>query len=157
AGGLGPRRGRAAVDARGEARGRRELRAGRHRLADAERAGPLAGAPRVRGRRRALLRRRAVRRLGRTHRPTARRPRDADGLDRDARRAVPGGDGGLPGPRAGDDDRRRARAQPVSRRAPRRTLVTPRYEAPRGTHDVLDADWPHWSRIVREAERLAAL
>lgn len=30
-------------------------------------------------------------------------------------------------------------------------------EAPRGTHDVLASDWPHWERIVREAERLCAL
>jgi histidyl-tRNA synthetase len=30
-------------------------------------------------------------------------------------------------------------------------------EAPRGTHDVLAGDWPHWHRIVREAERLCGL
>jgi histidyl-tRNA synthetase len=30
-------------------------------------------------------------------------------------------------------------------------------EAPRGTHDVLASDWPHWERIVGEAERLCAL
>jgi histidyl-tRNA synthetase len=30
-------------------------------------------------------------------------------------------------------------------------------EAPRGTHDVLARDWPHWERIVREAKRLCAL
>jgi histidyl-tRNA synthetase len=30
-------------------------------------------------------------------------------------------------------------------------------EAPRGTHDVLARDWPHWKRIVREAERLCTL
>jgi histidyl-tRNA synthetase len=30
-------------------------------------------------------------------------------------------------------------------------------EAPRGTHDVLAKDWPHWQRIVDEAERLCAL
>jgi histidyl-tRNA synthetase len=29
-----------------------------------------------------------------------------------------------------------------------------KFEAPPGTHDVLAKDWPHWSRIVREAERL---
>jgi histidyl-tRNA synthetase len=32
-----------------------------------------------------------------------------------------------------------------------------RIEAPRGTHDVLASDWPHWERIVREVERLCAL
>ena len=30
-------------------------------------------------------------------------------------------------------------------------------EAPRGTHDVLPDEWPHWQRIVREAERLCGL
>jgi histidyl-tRNA synthetase len=30
-------------------------------------------------------------------------------------------------------------------------------EAPRGTHDVLAKDWPHWERIVRQAKRLCAL
>jgi histidyl-tRNA synthetase len=29
-----------------------------------------------------------------------------------------------------------------------------KFEAPPGTHDVLANDWPHWRRIVREAERL---
>jgi histidyl-tRNA synthetase len=29
-----------------------------------------------------------------------------------------------------------------------------RFEAPPGTHDVLAKDWPHWQRIVRDAERL---
>ena len=32
-----------------------------------------------------------------------------------------------------------------------------KFEAPPGTHDVLEKDWPHWSRIVREVERLCAL
>jgi histidyl-tRNA synthetase len=32
-----------------------------------------------------------------------------------------------------------------------------RIEAPRGTHDVLARDWPHWERIVHEATRLCAL
>jgi histidyl-tRNA synthetase len=32
-----------------------------------------------------------------------------------------------------------------------------RIEAPRGTHDVLASEWPHWSRIVEEASRLASL
>jgi histidyl-tRNA synthetase len=30
-------------------------------------------------------------------------------------------------------------------------------EAPRGTHDVHEEDWPQWERIVRETERLCAL
>jgi histidyl-tRNA synthetase len=32
-----------------------------------------------------------------------------------------------------------------------------RLEAPRGTHDVLASDWPHWELIEREAKRLCAL
>jgi histidyl-tRNA synthetase len=32
-----------------------------------------------------------------------------------------------------------------------------KFEAPPGTHDVLDKDWPHWARIVREVERLCSL
>jgi histidyl-tRNA synthetase len=32
-----------------------------------------------------------------------------------------------------------------------------KFEAPPGTHDVLAKDWPHWDRIVREAERLCRL
>ena len=30
-------------------------------------------------------------------------------------------------------------------------------EAPRGTHDILDKDWPHWGRILGEAKRLCDL
>jgi histidyl-tRNA synthetase len=29
-----------------------------------------------------------------------------------------------------------------------------KFEAPPGTHDVLEKDWPHWDRIVRAVERL---
>jgi histidyl-tRNA synthetase len=32
-----------------------------------------------------------------------------------------------------------------------------KFEAPPGTHDVLDKDWPHWGRVVREVERLCSL
>ena len=32
-----------------------------------------------------------------------------------------------------------------------------KFEAPPGTHDVLEKDWPHWQRIVREAEDLCRL
>ena len=32
-----------------------------------------------------------------------------------------------------------------------------KFEAPPGTHDVLEKDWPHWQRIVGEAERLCRL
>jgi histidyl-tRNA synthetase len=32
-----------------------------------------------------------------------------------------------------------------------------KFEAPPGTHDVLEKDWPHWARILREIERLCSL
>jgi histidyl-tRNA synthetase len=32
-----------------------------------------------------------------------------------------------------------------------------KFEAPPGTHDVLEKDWPHWARIVGEVERLCSL
>ena len=32
-----------------------------------------------------------------------------------------------------------------------------KFEAPPGTHDVLEKDWPHWQRILGEAERLCRL
>ena len=32
-----------------------------------------------------------------------------------------------------------------------------KFEKPPGTHDVLEKDWPHWQRIVGEAERLCGL
>jgi histidyl-tRNA synthetase len=32
-----------------------------------------------------------------------------------------------------------------------------KFEAPPGTHDVLEKDWPHWARIVREVERICSL
>jgi histidyl-tRNA synthetase len=32
-----------------------------------------------------------------------------------------------------------------------------KFEAPPGTHDVLEKDWPHWARIVREVEGLCSL
>jgi histidyl-tRNA synthetase len=35
--------------------------------------------------------------------------------------------------------------------------VSPRFEAPRGTHDVLPAEQPLWRKVVTEAERLCAL
>ena len=32
-----------------------------------------------------------------------------------------------------------------------------KFEAPRGTHDILPSDQPLWQRVVGEAERLCAL
>ena len=29
-----------------------------------------------------------------------------------------------------------------------------RFEAPRGTHDILPAEWPWWSRVLRAAEEV---
>ena len=44
-------------------------------------------------------------------------------------------------------------AQPLPRGAPR--LL--KFEAPRGTHDILPSDQPLWQRVTGEAERLCAL
>ena len=57
-----------AVHAGGPSRGRRDARARRDHVRDGPRARPLAGAPRLRGGRSALLRRRSLRRLGRPRR-----------------------------------------------------------------------------------------
>jgi histidyl-tRNA synthetase len=35
--------------------------------------------------------------------------------------------------------------------------VSPKFEAPRGTHDILPAEQPLWQRVLGEAERLTAL
>jgi histidyl-tRNA synthetase len=35
--------------------------------------------------------------------------------------------------------------------------VSPKFEAPRGTHDVLPAEQPLWQRVTGEIERLCAL
>jgi histidyl-tRNA synthetase len=35
--------------------------------------------------------------------------------------------------------------------------VSPKFEAPRGTHDVLPAEQPLWQRVMGEIERLCAL
>ena len=35
--------------------------------------------------------------------------------------------------------------------------MSPRFEAPRGTHDILPADQPPWQRVTGEIERLCAL
>src|SRR4029077_6445872 len=59
----------------------------------------------------------------------------------------------LPGPRTGDDARRRARAQSVPRGAARVTRI----EAPRGTHDVLPSQQPLWQKVTGEMERLCDL
>ena len=55
-----------------------------------------------------------------------------------AARPVPAGDGRLSGPRPGDDARPGAADEPVPARAARRADdVSDRFQAPRGTHDVL--------------------
>ena len=59
--------------------------------------------------------------------------------------ALPARDRRLPGTRAADDARRRARAQPVPRRAAR---VVTRFEAPRGTHDILPSERPAWRHVL---------
>src|SRR5581483_2799244 len=73
-------------------------------------------------------------------------------------RPLPAGDGRPPRARAGDDARPRARDEPVPARAPRRAAgVTERFQAPRGTHDVLPAEQPAWQRVVGTLAEVAEL
>ena len=67
-------------------------------------------------------------------------PRCARSLDRFPAETVV-----YPGPRPGDDARPGAADEPVPARAPRRAALSAKFQAPRGTHDVLpsDASWWH--------------
>ena len=67
--------------------------------------------------------------------------------------ALPARDGRLLRAWARDDARRRARAQPV----PRRAADVVKIERPRGTHDILPSEQPLWRRVTGEMERLTAL
>src|SRR5262249_5628947 len=80
----------------------------------------------------------AGRRLGHTAR-----------LGAHARRAASARDCRPPGPRPRDDARRRARAQPVPGRAARAGMT--KFQAPRGTHDVLPRDFLWW-RVIHTIE-----
>ncbi len=102
---------------------------------------------------RALLGRRPLRGVGRQNRPSVQRLGHALRVDPRADGALSAGDGRLSRPRPRDDARRRARPQPVPRRAAR--LV--KFESPRGTHDVLPAEQPLWERVIREAEAVCTL
>src|SRR6185436_7254046 len=144
-----------ALHSRRPSRGQRDARSGRDQLPDLAGAGPLAGASRLLRRGMSLLGRRPLRRLRRSHRPAVRRLGHAGRLDSPAGGSLPTGDRRLFRPRSGDDTRRRARPQSVPRRAAR--LVSPKFEAPRGTHDVLPAEQPLWQRVTGEIERLCAL
>ena len=100
-------------------------------------------------------RRRAVRRRRRPRRPPRRRLGHAARLDPPARRAVSAGDSRLLGPRAADDARHRARdATPSSRSSAR--SATMKFQAPRGTHDVLPSEQPLWQKVTRHARRASA-
>ena len=91
--------------------------------------------------------------VGRTDLPV-RRLGHAGRIDPPPRRPVSAGDRHLPGTRTADHARRRARRQPLSRGAPRGHV---KFEAPRGTHDILPPEQPVWRWVIGEAERLCAL
>ena len=97
-------------------------------------------------------RRRSLRGLGRAHRPAGVRLGDAARVDPRAGRPLPGRDRRLSRARPRDDPRRRARAQPVPRRAAR----VVKFQAPRGTQDILPAD-ALWWRSSRDRAAAAAL
>ncbi len=79
-------------------------------------------------------------------------------LDRSAARAVRTRTRRLSGARRADDARPGARHQPVPGRAPDGALMAERFQAPRGTHDILPSDQPVWfDTLVATIERLARL
>src|SRR5439155_10687051 len=115
--------------------------------------GPLTVASPLLRRPSRLLRRCPPRRLARAHRLAVRRLGHAARLDPFARRALPARHGRLLGPRPADDAGRRARAQPL----PRGAANLLKFEAPRGTHDILPSEQPRWRQVIGEFERLCAL
>ena len=122
-------------------------------LRDAQRPGPLAGPRRLHADGALFSGDVLFAGSRRANRPPVRRLGDARRVDPDADGALPARDGRLLRPRPADDARRRARTQPVPRRAAR--LV--KFEAPRGTHDVLPAEQPLWQRVAGTMESVCAL
>src|SRR5687767_11959755 len=158
-----PGHGRPAVHARRPPDGRRAAHARRPPAGDAPSPGSLAGPPRLPRRRRAALRGRALRRLRRPRRSALRRLGHARRLDHDADGALPSRHGRLSRTRPADDAGRGARPQPLPGRGARaaaggagRERLT-KFEAPRGTHDILPNEWPAWHRVLDTAEELCEL
>src|SRR4029079_3743502 len=133
--------------------GRRDARARRDHVRDAARPRPLAGPPGVPRGRLSLLRRRALRRLSRARRSPGRRLGHAGRVDPVAGRPLSCGDDRLLRARRADDTRRGARAQPVPGGAARVT----RFEAPRGTHDILPSEQPLWQWATGAMQEVCAL
>src|SRR6202022_2713759 len=79
---------------------------------------------------------------------------DAARLDSHAGRRLRAGHGRPPGPRPTYHPPRRAREQPVPARAAR--LVAEKFQAPRGTHDVLPSE-RRWWQLVQVIEELTSL
>src|SRR5439155_3219314 len=111
----------------------------------------LAGPRRLLLRAVPVLRRRALRGLRRPHRSPRRRLGHARRVDPNALRPLSARDDRLLRPRSTDDARRRARDEPVPGRAAR-----VKFQAPRGTHDVLPSDRLWW-HLVRTIEELTAV
>src|SRR5438270_4306363 len=132
---------------------RRGARARGDDVRNDSRPGSFSGAPRVPRRRIALLGRRPVCRLGGTHRPSRRKLGHARRVDPRACRPVSARDHRVSGPRSGDDARRRAGTQSV----PLRTSRVTKFEAPRGTHDILPSEQPRWRWLMDEMATMCAL
>src|SRR4051794_32211343 len=128
-------------------RGRRAAYPGRARDRRPLHARPLARPRDLLHPRRArrVQRRRPLPGLRRPHGPPGRRHRDAHGHARGADPAAPRRHDRVPRAHGRDDDRARARLQPLPARALPLT-VSPRIQAPRGTFDVLGDD-----ALAREA------
>src|SRR5439155_13242778 len=125
----------------------------RHHVRDAPHPRTFSGAPRVLRGRLPLLRRPPLRRFGRPHGPPRRRLGHPRRVDSHRRRALPAGDGCLLGSRARDDARSRACTQSLPGGVARLT----RFEAPRGTHDILPSEQPLWQWVAGEMEEVCAL
>src|SRR5206468_2618079 len=92
--------------------------------------------------------------LRRARRPPRRRLGDAARVRPLAARPLSRGHGGAFGPRARDDARARAADEPVPPRAAHAVTDSTRFQAPRGTHDVLPSDATWWGFLATVEETL---
>src|SRR5205085_4020596 len=149
------RRARASVRPGAPRDGRRRDRGRRSSVRRDRRSGSLRGTRRLLRRRQALLGRPALRAIGGSRRPAGRRLAGTPRVDPGPARPVRARDGGLSGPRVDHDTRQRAGDQSVLARASRGLAVSSgKFQAPRGTHDVLPGEHLWW-HVVRTMEEQA--
>src|SRR5262249_28147211 len=103
---------------------------------------------RLLGRRLDLLGRPSLRGIRRPRRPPRRGLGDAARVGPPASRPLRARGRRLSRTRRADHARTRARYEPVPGRASRPELMAERFQAPRGTHDVLPAEQPLWQKVT---------